>query len=98
MERIELTSDGLYDLCQDFKALSDESRLKIIIYLLGGRQTVNAISEKVGLSQSATSHQLRILKDAKILKCERLGNANYYYLSDEHVKTLILTAIEHLGC
>ena len=98
MKEIVLENDKLSELCVDFKALSDEGRLKIILYLLGGKQSVNAISEKVGLSQSATSHQLRILKDARILRCERVGNVSYYYLSDEHVKTLILTAVEHLGC
>ena len=98
MKKIELDNAMLSELCIDFKALSDEGRLKILLLLLGGKQNVNAISESVGLSQSATSHQLRILKDAKILKCERVGNVNYYYLADEHVKTLILTAVEHLGC
>ncbi len=98
MKKIELNSAMLSELCLDFKALSDEGRLKIILLLLSGKQNVNSISESVGLSQSATSHQLRILKDAKILKCERVGNVNYYYLADEHVKTLILTAVEHLGC
>ena len=98
MKKIELQESMLSELCVDFKALGDEGRLKIVCLLLEGKQNVNAISESVGLSQSATSHQLRILKDARILKCERVGNVNYYYLADEHVKRLILTAIEHLGC
>ncbi|MBR6737184.1 MAG: winged helix-turn-helix transcriptional regulator [Clostridia bacterium] len=98
MKEIKLSSNEIMELCADFKALSDEGRLKIILLLLSGKKSVNAISESVGLSQSATSHQLRILKDARILKCERVGNENYYFLSDEHVKTVILTAVEHLGC
>ena len=93
-----LSDEKIAELVIDFKALADEGRLKIVLYLMAGKKSVGEITNAMGASQSATSHQLRILKDAKILKCERLGNANYYYLSDEHVKTLILTAIEHLGC
>ena len=100
MEEKVFTLSGakIEELASDFKALGDVGRLKIILYLLGGKKSVGAISEGVGLSQSATSHQLRILKDAKILKCEKSGNVSYYSIADEHVRTVINTSVKHLDC
>ena len=86
------------ELAGDFKALGDVGRLKIILLLLDGKKSVGAISEGVNMSQSATSHQLRILKDAKILKCEKSGNVSYYSIADEHVRTVISTSVKHLDC
>ncbi len=97
-KQINLTETNIESLCNDFKALSDVNRLKIILFLLGGEQSVGAISQHINLGQSATSHHLRILKDVKIVKVRRDANVNYYYISDEHVKTIIQTSINHLGC
>ncbi len=93
-----LKEGELYDLSLDFKALGDVNRLKITILLLDGEKCVNEIAESVGLSQSATSHQLRILKDSKILKCRKEGNVIYYSIVDNHIKTIIEMSIEHLCC
>ena len=94
----KLTCADIEELTRDFKALGDVSRLKILLYLFSGKKSVNEISVAVGLSQSATSHQLRILKDANILTFEKDGNVNYYEIKDEHVKTVITTAVSHLDC
>ncbi len=93
-----LNEEELKDICLDFKALGDINRLKISMLLLSGEMCVGAISENINLSQSATSHQLRILKDAKILKSRKDGNVIYYSLIDNHIKTIIENTIEHLGC
>ena len=50
------------------------------------------------MSQSATSHQLRILKDYHVLKCKKQGTVNYYRIADEHIKTIIEMSIKHLEC
>ncbi len=93
-----LSKEQITQLVIDFKALGDEGRLKIVLCLLDGKKSVGEISGITGSSQSATSHQLRILKDAKILKCEKQGNANYYFIADSHVKTIIEKSVEHLYC
>ena len=85
-------------LSKNIKILGDKNRLKILLYLLNGEKCVGDITESVKISQSATSHQLRILKDANILKCKKVGNLIYYSIVDNHVCVLINTLIEHLNC
>ena len=92
------TEEELYDISLVFKALGEVNRLKIAVLLLNGERCVSEISESIGLSQSATSHQLRILKDSKILKRRKDGNVIYYAISDEHIRTIIEMSIEHLCC
>ena len=93
-----LTESHLESLCYDFKALSDVNRLKIILFLSGGEQSVNAISQYLNIGQSATSHHLRILKEARIVKLRRVANVNYYYIADEHISMIIEMSIKHLDC
>ncbi len=93
-----LNDEKISELATDFKAISDEGRLKIIIYLLDGKKSVGEISTALNISQSATSHALRILKDAKILRCEKSGNVIFYYVADDHVRAIIEQSIEHLDC
>lgn len=100
MDKMEflLNKEQLLELVTDFKALGDENRLSIVLLLLNGKKNVSEISKEIKCSQSATSHQLRILKDAKILRCEKSGNENYYFIADNHVKTIIEKSVEHLYC
>ena len=93
-----LSEENLNRLVKSVKILGDESRLKIILYLLGGEQCVGDIAENCNLSQSATSHQLRVLKDANILTYKKVGNVIYYSVADNHVTTLIETLVHHLDC
>lgn len=93
-----LSDEKISELATDFKAISDEGRLKIIIYLLRGKRSVGEISTALNISQSATSHALRILKDAKILRCEKSGNVIFYYVADDHVRQIIEQSIKHLDC
>ena len=96
--QFNLEDDKVLKLVTDFKALGDVGRLKIVLCLLSGKKSVGEISNIVGLSQSATSHQLRILKDARILRANKRGTINVYEIADEHVKIIIEKSVEHLDC
>lgn len=81
-----------------FKVISEPSRLKILLALSAGELCVEHITEVIGGNQSAVSHQLRILKDNRIVKCRREGKKVLYSVSDGHVFTMIEMAKEHLDC
>ena len=81
-----------------FKVISEPSRLKILLALSGGELCVEHITDAVGGNQSAVSHQLKILKDNKIIKSRRNGKNVLYSVSDWHVLTMIGVAKEHLDC
>ena len=81
-----------------FKVISEPSRLKILLALSGGELCVEHITDAVGGNQSAVSHQLKILKDNKIIKSRRSGKNVLYSVSDWHVLTMIGVAKEHLDC
>lgn len=80
-----------------FKALSDETRLKILFALLESGKCVMHISEQVGMSQSAVSHQLSILRRADLVKVSRAGKNQVYSISDEHVRLVIDMAHLHIN-
>lgn len=81
-----------------FKALSEPSRLKILLALAGGELCVEHITSAVGGNQSAVSHQLKTLKDNRIIKCRRDGKKILYSVSDWHIMTMIELSKEHLNC
>ena len=93
-----LADEKISDLCARFKVISEPSRLKILLALEGGELCVDHITEAVGGNQSAVSHQLKILKDNKIIKSRRNGKNVLYSVSDWHVLTMINVAKEHLNC
>ncbi len=88
--------DTLIDTSEFFKALSDSSRLKIIAALLTGELCVCDICEIVGLSQSAVSHQLRVLRSGRIVKFRKDGKQVFYSIDDHHIADIIQTTIQHL--
>lgn len=81
-----------------FKAISEPSRLKILLALSGGELCVDHLVEAVGGNQSAVSHQLKTLKDNKIVKCRRDGKKVLYSIADGHIMMMIELAKEHLNC
>lgn len=81
-----------------FKVISEPSRLKILLVLSGGELCVEHITQAVGGNQSAVSHQLKILKDNKIIKSRRSGKNVLYAVADWHILTMINVAREHLNC
>ena len=80
-----------------FKVLADETRLKILFALLESGKCVMHISEHVGMSQSAVSHQLSILRKADLVKVSRNGKTQVYTISDEHVRLVLDMAQIHIG-
>ena len=88
--------DELLDLAELFKVFGDTTRIKILYVLFESELCVCDIAEILGMSQSAVSHQLRIIKQAKLIKNRRDGKTVYYSLADDHVKTIIGMAKEHL--
>lgn len=86
----------LFDVADLFKAFSDTTRIKILFALMGGPLSVNDITATVGCTQSAVSHQLRTLKQARLVKATRDGKSVIYALSDDHVFTMLAQGITHV--
>lgn len=88
--------EDLWDLAELFKAFGDTTRIRIL-YVLDLEETcVCDIAELLNLSQSAISHQLKILKSLRLVKSRRDGKTVYYSLADSHVKTIIEQGLEHI--
>ena len=86
----------LYDLAELFKVFGDSTRIKILYALFESELCVGDIASILNLSQSSVSHQLRILKDAKLVKFRREGKIIFYSLDDEHVRTILGMGMEHV--
>lgn len=86
----------LYELADLFKALSDTTRIRILCLLLGREFCVADIEHALGVSQSAVSHQLRLLKQAHLVKFRRDGKNIVYSLADDHVYTMIAQGMTHI--
>ncbi|MDP2210581.1 MAG: metalloregulator ArsR/SmtB family transcription factor [Candidatus Aquicultor sp.] len=95
--REQLVSDEMAErLAETFKVLSDPTRVKVVAALLLGELCVCEISEIVGMSQSAVSHQLRKLKDLRLVKRRKLSKMVYYSLDDDHILGLITQGVDHI--
>ena len=93
----ELPDDEvLYDLAELFRVFGDTTRIKILYALFESELCVSDIAQAVGLSQSAVSHQLRVLKASKLVKFRRNGKTVFYSLDDDHVRTMIALGMEHV--
>ena len=86
----------LYDLAELFKVFGDTTRIKILYALFESELCVGDIASILSLSQSAVSHQLRILKDSKLVKFRRDGKIIFYSLDDEHVRNILAMGMEHV--
>ncbi len=102
VERDMLAVDGmpedemLYDLADLFKVFSDTTRIKILFALMEQDLNVGEIADAVGASQSAVSHQLRTLKQARLVKFTRSGKTVTYSLSDDHVYVMLAQGLTHI--
>ena len=90
------TDELLCDLSDLFKIFGDTTRIKILYALFESEMCVCAIAELLGMTQSAISHQLKILKDSKLVGNRREGKTIYYFLSDDHVRMIIEKGYEHI--
>lgn len=88
--------DLLFDIAENFKVFGDSTRMKIICCLFEHEMCVCDIAELINSTQSAVSHQLRVLKQAKLVKFRKDGKTVYYSLSDEHVEMIFNMALEHI--
>ncbi|MCR5213602.1 MAG: metalloregulator ArsR/SmtB family transcription factor [Eubacterium sp.] len=86
----------LYDLAELFKIFGDSTRVKILYSLFDDELCVNDIAMVLNLSQSSVSHQLKILKQSKLVKFRRDGKSIYYSLDDDHVRSILDLGMEHL--
>ena len=86
----------LYDLSELFRIFGDSTRIKILYSLFDSELCVGDIAAILNLSQSSVSHQLRILKDSKLVKFRRDGKSIFYSLDDDHVRSILNLGMEHL--
>lgn len=89
--------DQLIDLSELFKVFGDSTRIKILTALSHGELCVCDLSKLVGMTSSAVSHQLKILRSAKLVSCRRDGKTVFYALADDHVTTIIRQGLEHVN-
>ena len=87
----------LYDLAELFKVFGDSTRIKILIALSHGELCVCDMSKLVGMTSSAVSHQLKILRSSKLVSCRRDGKSVFYSLADDHVNTILRQGLEHVS-
>jgi len=91
------TENRLYELADLYKVFGDSTRIKILYALFETELCVCAIAQLSGMSMSAISHQLRVLKQAKLVKFRREGRSALYALADDHVKTILGQGMEHIN-
>ena len=102
-ERVQLVrehmpaEDELYDLAELFKVFGDSTRIRILFALFEEEICVCDLAELLNMTQSAISHQLRLLKQAGLVNGRREGKQISYYLADDHVRTIISMGLEHIN-
>ena len=87
----------LYDLAELFKIFGDSTRIKILYVLFESEMCVCDIAQLLNMNQSAISHQLRVLKQSKLVKYRRDGKTVFYSLADGHVRTILGQGMEHVA-
>ena len=95
-DNLVLSEEELFDLAELFKIFGDSTRIKILYELSKSEMNVSDIALTLNMNQSAISHQLRVLKNSKLVKNRREGKAIYYSLADDHVETIINQGMEHI--
>lgn len=90
------SEENLLDLADFFRIFADSTRVKIVCALLSNELCVCDIAELLQVSQSAVSHQLRVLKQARLVKFRRAGKVVYYALNDEHIQGIVSLGLTHI--
>ena len=88
--------EELFDLSELFKIFGDSTRIRILYVLFESEMCVCGIAELLGMTQSAISHQLQVLKKAKLVRYRREGKTIFYSLADDHVRTILDQGMEHI--
>lgn len=89
--------EDLYDLADFFKVFADTTRIKILYVLLKQEMCVCDIAQTLEMTQSAISHQLRVLKQMDLVKSKRDGKTIYYSLADDHIVSILNQGMEHIN-
>lgn len=92
-----LDEDELYDLAEIFKVFGDSTRIRILFVLFEAEVCVCDLAQVLNMTQSAVSHQLKILKQNRLVKCRREGKSIFYSLADDHVRTIIAQGQHHIN-
>ena len=93
----KIPTDGeMQELADFYTVFADPTRIKLLYCLLDGEKRVGDIAEAVGISQSATSHQLRFLKEKGVVGNRREGQSIYYRLIDDHIVLILAMGLEHV--
>jgi ArsR family transcriptional regulator len=90
------SEDQIYAMAESFKALGDPTRLTILVLLFAGERCVGDLEDYLSVSQSAISHQLRLLRNLDIVRYRKAGREVYYSLADDHVRDILLRTFEHI--
>ena len=89
--------ERLYDLAELFRMFGDTTRIRILYLLFESELCVCDLAKLLGVTQSAVSHQLRALKDAKLVRFRRAGKTVFYTLDDDHVRSILALGMEHIS-
>ncbi len=92
---MRLDQDTASQVAELFRALSDPSRVRIIAALLDGEMNISALADCVGISESAVSHQMRGLRQMRMVRARKNGRQVFYRLEDEHVAELFRKGLDH---
>ena len=100
IEKVKLSmpeENVIYDVAELFKVFGDSTRTRILTALFESEMCVCDIGKLLGMTKSAISHQLRVLRQSKLVKQRKSGKEVFYSLADEHVKTIFKMAIDHVS-
>ncbi|MCR4789259.1 MAG: metalloregulator ArsR/SmtB family transcription factor [Lachnospiraceae bacterium] len=92
----KLKENELFDLAELFKVFGDSTRIRILYVLFEKEICVQELADHLGMTQSAVSHQLKILKQSRLIKSRKDGKSVFYSLSDDHVRSIIDQGLEHV--
>lgn len=99
MEKVDpetLSDEVMAAMADSFKALGDPTRLRIMALLFNGERTVGDLADHLSVSQSAVSHQLRLLRNLDIVRHRKDGREVYYALADDHIRDIYTRTLEHI--
>ncbi len=96
-ERSDTDQTLLFDLAEFFKVFADSNRIQLLYMLSKGEKCVNDLSSGLKMSQSAVSHQLRLLKSARLVRFKREGKTLLYSLCDNHILSILDQGMEHIS-
>ncbi len=92
----EERENELYDLAELFKVFGDSTRIRILFALMNSDFSVNDLAAELQMTQSAVSHQLKILRQSRLVSARREGKSMIYFPADDHIRTIIEMGIEHI--